>query len=368
MVVDASQSVTGASATAAGGAGKLYSKALRETEEARKDHAATAKWDKDGSGQVDDEEAYVAEMALLERQKNILDIILLIRDKIRQFSATSYANVELRKVFRKFDPDGSGEISWFEFDNALHEWGINITQDEMGHLMELFDADGSGQIAWTEFIGWCDDRIPLSMEKVRQILEFHKGNKEDKSAPQVSKGYKEKWLEVHRANVDMDIAVVTQGKSTSVVGNVKLVGDRAKVEAALEKRRNKRREVVDQLRNAIAQKAGDLPLKEMLDKVWNVFDVNGDGTINWKEFNQGMSTLGLEFTPKELSDIMKEFDTNCDGVLDYVEFVGQFIPPESTDLDQDFDRCTMARKAMLSSRGISRAGTSHGVANRSPLG
>ena len=32
---------------------------------------AQAKWDQDDSGQVDEEEAYVAEMALLERQKNV---------------------------------------------------------------------------------------------------------------------------------------------------------------------------------------------------------------------------------------------------------------------------------------------------------
>lgn len=362
-VTDPSQSVTAASATVAGTAGKLYSKALRDTEADRQKKATDAKWDRDGSGHVDEEEAYVAEMAMLERQKAILDIVLLIRDKIRQFSATSYANIELKKVFRKFDPDGSGEISWFEFDNALSEWGINITEDEMGHLMELFDADGSGQIAWTEFVTWCDDRIPLSMDKIRAVLEYHKGAKEasKKEGPKVSKAYKQKWLEIHRDNVDMDIAVVTQGKSTSVIGNVKLVGDRAKVEAALEKRRTKRKVVVDQLRNAVATKAGDLPLKDMLDKVWEQFDVNGDGTINWKEFNQGMSSLGLEFTPKELSEIMQEFDTNCDGVLDYVEFVGQFIPPDTTDVDTDFDRCTTARKAMLTSRGISREGQPIGV-------
>jgi hypothetical protein len=37
-----------------------------------------------------------------------LDIILLVRDKIRQFTSAAYATRELKKVFDKFDPDGSG--------------------------------------------------------------------------------------------------------------------------------------------------------------------------------------------------------------------------------------------------------------------
>lgn len=360
-VADPTKSVTAASATVAGNAGKLYSKALRDTAPDRDKAAHGEQWDKDGSGHVDEEEAYVAEMALLERQKAILDIILLIRDKIRQFSATSYANIELKKVFKKFDPDGSGEISWFEFDNALQTWGIVISEEEMGHLMELFDADGSGQIAWAEFVTWCDDRVPLNLDKIRKILEYHKAKKEENVNAGISSAYKKKWLEVHRDGVDMDISVVTQGKSTALVGNVKLLGDRKKVEAALEKRKSKRKEVIDKLRAAVTSKAGDIPLKDQLDAVWRAFDVNGDGTINWKEFTQGMSNLGLEFTPKELSDIMKEFDTNCDGSLDYLEFVGHLMPPNITDVDTDFDRCTAARRAMLMSRGISREGTPIGV-------
>jgi hypothetical protein len=42
----------------------------------------------------------------------ILDIILLVRDKIRQFSSSAYATRELKKVFLKFDPDGNSSISW----------------------------------------------------------------------------------------------------------------------------------------------------------------------------------------------------------------------------------------------------------------
>jgi hypothetical protein len=58
---------------------------------------------------------------------------------------------------------------------------------------------------------------------------------------------------------------------------------------------------------------------------------------------------------------MKEFDTNCDGALDYVEFVGHLIPPQVSSLEDEFTRLSTARRSMLQVRGISRAGQSIGL-------
>jgi hypothetical protein len=60
-------------------------------------------------------------------------------------------------------PLRSGAISWFEFDKALTDLGVNVNQAELEHLMEIFDSDGDGELYWTEFVEWCDDRVPLSM-------------------------------------------------------------------------------------------------------------------------------------------------------------------------------------------------------------
>jgi len=353
-----------------GNSAKVFSKALRDTEADRKHAAKQAKWDTDDSGDIDEEEAYIAEVALLERQKAMMDIILLIRDKIRMFSGSAYATRELKKVFRKFDPDGDGAISWFEFDKALQEMGVQVTVQEMEHLMEMFDAGGDGHIEWNEFIAWCDDRIPLNMEKMRRIITAHEGNKKMASdKPAVSKGYMKKWLEVHKNSVDMDIKAVTAGPTaSSMVGNVKLLGDGSKVTAALSNRKRTRKDVVDSLRaKVISKSAANISMKDQLDQVWTKFDANGDGIINWKEFVQGMSNMGIEFTPADLSAIMKEFDTNCDGAIDYVEFVGHLLPTETTDLSDTFERCTMARRAMLQTRGIERAGTAIGVKPKTPF-
>lgn len=273
--------------------------------------------------------------------------------------------MELKKLFDKFDPDKSGTLTWFEFDKALTDLGVNVSMAELEHLMQIFDSDGDGHIYWLEFIEWCDDRVPLSVEKMRKIIAAHEGSsnarktKANVKAP--SMGYMKAWLQVHAASVDADIdavAVPTQANGSPLVGNVKLLGDAKKVEIALKMRKQTRAEVIDKLRMIITDKCGDLPLEKQLDMVWSRFDVNGDGIINWKEFVAGMKSMGLEFSPEELSGIMKEFDTNCDGALDYVEFVGHLMPKRSNSIEDEFNRLSNARKAMLHSRGISRAGKS----------
>lgn len=289
-----------------------------------------------------------------------------MRDKIRQFTSSAYATRELKKMFMKFDPDNSGTISWYEFDKALGDLGVNISQQELGHLMEIFDADADGEVAWTEFVEWCDDRVPLSIDKMRTIIQTHEGSaaarKADVKGP--SLGYMKAWLEVHAKNAEADIqtvAVVSQANASPLVQNVKLLGDGQKVKAALKKRKQTREEVMTKMQAIIKEKAGDMPIKKQLDIIWSRFDVNGDGTINWKEFTAGMAGMGLEFSPEELSAIMKEFDTNCDGVLDYVEFVGHLVPKNTSNVEDEFDRLSTARKSMLKSRGISRMGSPIGV-------
>ena len=286
-----------------------------------------------------------------------------MRDKIRQFTSPAYATRELKKVFAKFDPDDSKSISWFEFDKALSDLGVNVNQAELEHLMEIFDSDGDGELFWPEFVEWCDDRVPLSLDKMRKIIASHEGNAKSTKMSGTRKGpslaYMKAWLDVHGKAADADIETVAapnQANASALVSNVRLLGDAAKVESALKKRRASRGEIVEKLRRVISEKSGDLPLQQQMDMVWSRFDVNGDGIINWKEFTAGMKSMGLDFSSEELSAIMKEFDTNCDGALDYVEFVGHLMPKQTSSIEDEFARLSTARKAMLHVRGISRAG------------
>ena len=311
-----------------------------------------------------EEEIYLAEQALLKRQKAILDIIMVLRAKLAAFSTgKGHVSTTLRRVFKKFDEDESGTVNWYEFDRALVHLGVSVSHEELSQLMEIFDVDGNGELRWVEFIDWCDDRKPMTMAKMRRIIASHEGSvharKTDVEAPP-SLAYMKAWLEVHgSATEDHVRAVAAEGARADAALNdsVKLLGGASKIDAALANRKKSRAEVIDRLRAAVVSRTGaDVSVKQQLEIIWRRFDVDGNGIISWKEFASGMKSMGLDYSSDELSQIMKEFDTNCDGALDWLEFVGHLMPKADDDVSVEFERLTMTRKTMLKNMGVSRAG------------
>ncbi|XP_055834532.1 probable calcium-binding protein CML44 [Solanum dulcamara] len=63
-------------------------------------------------------------------------------------------------------------------------------------------------------------------------------------------------------------------------------------------------------------------LKNDLQKVFRVFDLNGDGFICCEELQRALSRLGLwdEQCGKDCKSMINFYDKNSDGKLDYEEF------------------------------------------------
>jgi len=75
---------------------------------------------------------------------------LAIRTKIEQ--RTAGGPMALRKAFKYFDSDASGDIDPDEFFSAMHAFGLEFTEDQVLALYGYYDVDRDGGLSYYEFI------------------------------------------------------------------------------------------------------------------------------------------------------------------------------------------------------------------------
>jgi calmodulin len=71
----------------------------------------------------------------------------------------------------------------------------------------------------------------------------------------------------------------------------------------------------------MGRKLQDVDREDELSQAFKVFDKDGNGYITSEELALVMANLGEKLSKAELTEMMKEADTNGDGKIDYAEFV-----------------------------------------------
>merc|ERR1711998_273771 len=106
-------------------------------------------FDTDGSGTIDAKELKVAMRALgLDAKKD--EIRRMINDIDKDGSGTIDFN-EFLKVFRLFDDDETGKISFKNLKRVAQELGENMTDEELQEMIDEADRDGDGEVNEEEF-------------------------------------------------------------------------------------------------------------------------------------------------------------------------------------------------------------------------
>merc|ERR1719478_1281454 len=65
------------------------------------------------------------------------------------------------------------------------------------------------------------------------------------------------------------------------------------------------------------------------------FDKDGDGTISSKELGTVMKNLGQNPSPIELQEMIKQVDTDGNGVIEWTEFLGLMARSQSATLSEE---------------------------------
>merc|ERR1712094_109494 len=124
-------------------------------------------FDTDGSGAVDAAELHTAMKALgFEPKKE--EIAKMVKEMDKDGDATvdfeefcvmmaekmnqKDGKEEMMKGFRLFDDDGTGKISFKNFQRVAKELGENLSDAELKEILAEADEDGDGEINEAEFL------------------------------------------------------------------------------------------------------------------------------------------------------------------------------------------------------------------------
>ncbi|KAF8720736.1 hypothetical protein HU200_023642 [Digitaria exilis] len=61
--------------------------------------------------------------------------------------------------------------------------------------------------------------------------------------------------------------------------------------------------------------------KKEIKEAFDLFDIDGSGTIDARELNVAMRALGFEMTPEQINQMIAEVDKDGSGTIDFDEFV-----------------------------------------------
>jgi len=178
-----------------------------------------------------------------------------IRAKIDQ--RTTGGPMALRKAFKFFDTDASGDIDPDEFYAAMHAFGLEFTEDQVLALFGYYDTDRDGSLSYYEFID--------------KVLESGFG-------------------------------LDTGPKPAPVMVQLAPINDeRADVE----------------VRTVL--RADDIHEKSCRD-IFDRFDANKSGEIDIRELQQLTRALGLSMDRESINNAMFELDQNRNGTISFDEF------------------------------------------------
>lgn len=71
----------------------------------------------------------------------------------------------------------------------------------------------------------------------------------------------------------------------------------------------------------MTKKMKDVELEEELIETFKVLDRDGNGLLSGHELKAVLGVVGIVLTDAEIDDLIKQADIDCDGVINYQEFV-----------------------------------------------
>lgn len=300
-----------------------------------------------------------------------------INEKVRQrFQAAlkqqSGGLLGLANLFKEYDADGSGALSWEEFCAAIQKFGLAPSPQDIRAIFLDLDRDGNNEISYPEFllvmrgelsnqrkvlikrvfesidsdgdgvismtdIGKCFNpknhpdvkvgRITVA-QLLRDFLDSFSTVSEDGyvTLPQFIEYYANsaafdddiKFAETMKGlwnlNTTSTVATPNALKSYTVSNN-----GSSGVSGLLSDNDQGLSKALDQLREQLRSRGARGFVG--LQRKFKIMDDDGNKSLNLVEFKKGIKESGLNFTEYQLSQMFQHFDRDRNGTVDFEEFL-----------------------------------------------
>jgi len=104
------------------------------------------------------------------------ELLEKFRERMRQRGARGILG--LKRIFKIMDDDNSGFLDKSEFNKALKDYRVSVTNDEGNRLYRLFDMNGDGTISYDELLrGVVGEMNPFRRNFVKKAFDKLDKNK-----------------------------------------------------------------------------------------------------------------------------------------------------------------------------------------------
>jgi len=209
-----------------------------------------------------------------------------VRSKIEQ--RTAGGPFALRKAFKYFDRDGSGDIDPDEFFAAMEYFGLTFTDDEVLALFGTCDESNDGSLDYYEFI----DKV-LEKDFTGDVV-VHKPTDEEEA---LEKELAERMLEtqqVKQRSVDA-FALYREKLAMKRMFTMLDVDDSGSIE----------KDEIKQLLEMTEKEVSD----ELLEQAFSRIDENRDGSLSFEELWDWW-TENTTVTSNDISDLEKDVEAS----------------------------------------------------------
>eukprot|EP01028_Stygiella_incarcerata_P005960 TRINITY_DN2459_c0_g1_i1.p1 TRINITY_DN2459_c0_g1~~TRINITY_DN2459_c0_g1_i1.p1 ORF type:complete len:1822 (-),score=519.58 TRINITY_DN2459_c0_g1_i1:603-6068(-) len=242
---------------------------------------------------------------------------------------------ELLSRFKEEDPHGHGSLSKEAFGKALHEVvGGKISEETAQSFAESLETDAVHHVDYLSFVG----SINASMSQANVLspersIDLDEGAQKPMGVRSVvaDDGSLKRSVETSSCGIiaaeddfdekhDLKQPLLVK-KSKSISGSRHRPGALEREDSVItwkSKMADPDKQKLDRAKDIVRAKVFNRTSK--LSDVFRSFDTDGNGTVDYDEFQNGLDSLGVDLSREEMNLLIREVDQDGDGQIDYVEF------------------------------------------------